>query len=89
MKKDKLPLEDDGVIYAPWERTFTRLLSPFEEFIHRQTTSGLLLMGAAILALVLANSDFAEAYQHLTHTMAFISATSGWICPCITGSTMH
>lgn len=70
MKKDKLPLEDDGVIYAPWERTFTRLLSPFEEFIHRQTASGLLLMGAAILALILANSDFAEAYQHLTHTMA-------------------
>lgn len=70
MKKDKLPLEDDGVIYAPWERTFTRLLSPFEEFIHRQTTSGLLLMGAAVLALILANSEFGAAYQHLTHTLA-------------------
>jgi NhaA family Na+:H+ antiporter len=69
MKKNKPQLEE-GVIYAPWERTFTHLLSPFEEFIHRQTTSGILLMGAAILALVLANSDFAAAYQHLTHTMA-------------------
>jgi len=70
MKKEKLPLEDEGVIYAPWEKTFTRLLSPFEEFIHRQTTSGLLLMGAAILALVLANSDLAATYQHLVHTLA-------------------
>lgn len=70
MKKDKLHLEEDGVIYAPWEKTFTRILSPFEDFIHRQTTSGLLLMGAAILALILANSDYAEAYQHLIHTMA-------------------
>jgi len=56
-----------GVIYAPWERTFDRFLSPFEEFIHRQTTSGLLLMGTALIALALANSDLATAYTHLTH----------------------
>lgn len=56
-----------GIIYAPWEKAFTRILSPFEEFIHRQTTSGLLLMGAAVLALILANSFFAEDYQHLIH----------------------
>lgn len=70
MKKDKLQPDNDGVIYAPWERAFTRLLSPFEEFIHRQTTSGLLLMGAATLALILANSDLAGGYQHLVHSMA-------------------
>ncbi|HYD33837.1 MAG TPA: Na+/H+ antiporter NhaA [Methylophilaceae bacterium] len=70
MKNDKLQPEDDGVIYAPWERAFTRLLSPFEEFIHQQTTSGLLLMGAAVLALILANSNLAAAYEHLIHTMA-------------------
>lgn len=73
MKKDDLPpLKDahEGIIYAPWEKTFTRLLSPFEEFIHRQTTSGILLMGAAVLALILANSVFAEDYQHLIHTLA-------------------
>lgn len=59
---------EKGVFYAPWERTFTRLMTPFEEFIHRQTTSGLLLMGAAVIALLLANSFMAEAYQHLLHT---------------------
>lgn len=60
--------QDNGVIYAPWERAFRRVLTPFEEFIHRQTTSGLLLIGSAIIALFLANSLFAEAYQHFIHT---------------------
>lgn len=57
-----------GINYAPWERAFSRVLTPFEEFIHRQTTSGLLLMGSAIIAMVLANGVFSEAYQHLIHT---------------------
>ncbi len=59
---------DQGIIYAPWERTFTRILSPFEEFIHRQTTSGLLLMITAVIALLIANSFLAEAYLHVLHT---------------------
>jgi len=59
---------EPGIIYAPWERAFTRILTPFEEFIHRQTTSGLLLMGTAIIALLLANGFLAEAYQHFIHT---------------------
>lgn len=59
---------DKGIIYAPWERAFSRVLTPFEEFIHRQTTSGLLLMGSAIIALFLANGVFADAYLHFIHT---------------------
>ncbi len=59
---------EKGFIYAPWERAFDRVLTPFDEFIHRQTTSGLLLMVSAIVALVLANSFVAEAYFHLLHT---------------------
>ncbi len=58
---------DEGVIYAPWERGFKRLLTPFEEFIHRQTTSGLLLMVTALIALGIANSGLAEPYVHLLH----------------------
>ncbi len=56
------------VFYAPWERAFDRVMTPFEEFIHRQTTSGLLLMICAAIALYLANSRFAESYFHLVHT---------------------
>ena len=33
-----------GEYHAPWEKSFDKILTPFEEFIHRQTTSGLLLM---------------------------------------------
>ena len=57
----------DGVYTAPWEGAFNRILTPFEEFIHRQTTSGLLLMITAILALVLANSPLAYFYQQIQH----------------------
>ena len=57
----------DGVYTAPWEKVFNRVLTPFEEFIHRQTTSGLLLMMTAILALVLANSPLAYLYQQIQH----------------------
>jgi NhaA family Na+:H+ antiporter len=60
--------EEKGVIHAPWEKTFEKILTPFEEFVHRQTTSGLLLMATAILALVLANSGLASIYQHWVHT---------------------
>jgi NhaA family Na+:H+ antiporter len=52
---------------APWEKSVDKILSPFEEFIHRQTTSGLLLMATAILALVMANSALSHFYLHTLH----------------------
>jgi NhaA family Na+:H+ antiporter len=57
-----------GVYHAPWEKSFDKILTPFEEFIHRQTTSGLLLMGTAVLALVLANGPLSSAYERLVLT---------------------
>ncbi|OGV76348.1 MAG: Na+/H+ antiporter NhaA [Methylotenera sp. RIFCSPLOWO2_02_FULL_45_14] len=78
MAKHKKPLNEpeQGVIYAPWERTFKRVLTPFEEFIHGQTTSGLLLMGTTIIALILANTSLSEAYQHLIHTLVSVNVAS-------------
>ena len=49
---------------APWERAFDRVLTPIEEFIHRQTTSGILLMMFAVVALFIANSSLADSYHH-------------------------
>ncbi len=54
-------------LYAPWEKAFDRVLSPLEEFIHRQTTSGVLLMVCALVALYIANSQWSDAYQRLLH----------------------
>lgn len=50
---------------APWEKAFDRVLTPLEEFIHRQTTSGILLMICAIAALYIANSQWNDAYHHI------------------------
>ena len=55
-----------GIYHAPWERSFDRILSPLEEFIHRQTTSGILLMICAVIALFIANSPLHDSYQHLS-----------------------
>ncbi|HHJ12243.1 MAG TPA: Na+/H+ antiporter NhaA [Chromatiales bacterium] len=59
---------------APWERAFERILTPFEEFLHRQTTMGVLLMLCAIAALIIGNSPLAPGYAHLLHTKIAIVA---------------
>ena len=56
-----------GIYHAPWEKSFERILTPLEEFIHRQTTSGILLMICAVIALVVANSPLQGSYDHLLH----------------------
>lgn len=53
--------------HAPWEKAFDKVVSPFEEFIHHESTSGLLLMACAVLALIFANTGLHHAYEHLLH----------------------
>ena len=55
-------------IYAPWEKAFQRIATPFEHFIHAQTTTGLVLMATTIIALILANSPLVDIYSHFFHT---------------------
>lgn len=59
---------EKGVFNAPWEKSFDKILTPFEEFIHQQTTSGILLMVTALIALLVANSSLASSYVHVIHT---------------------
>lgn len=65
-----------GIYNAPWEKSFDKIITPFEEFIHRQTTSGLLLMAMAVIALALANSPLAATYEHFIHTLISINIGS-------------
>ncbi|NRB38825.1 MAG: Na+/H+ antiporter NhaA [Pseudomonadales bacterium] len=51
-------------VYAPWEKAFDNIATPFEHFIHRQTTAGIILMVMTILALIVANSPLYDAYHH-------------------------
>jgi len=63
--------------HAPWESAFDKIVTPFEEFIHEETTSGLLLMGCAMLALILANTALAHTYEHVLHTLVALNI-GGW-----------
>ena len=66
-----------GIYNAPWEKSFTRILTPLEEFIHRQTTSGVLLMICAVIALVIANGPLHDEYEHFLHTQVSLAFGSG------------
>ncbi len=67
MSNKDLQDSNDDRFNAPLEKVFERIVSPFEEFIHKETASGLLLMVCALLALLLANSFLAPSYQHFLH----------------------
>ncbi|MDM8547014.1 Na+/H+ antiporter NhaA [Candidatus Venteria ishoeyi] len=52
---------------APLEKTFDVVLTPIEEFIHKQSASGILLMLFMVIALILANSPWSETFLHFFH----------------------
>ncbi|MEE9493282.1 MAG: Na+/H+ antiporter NhaA [Gammaproteobacteria bacterium] len=56
---------------------FNRVLTPLEDFIHRQTTSGILLMLCALAALYIANSQWNDAYHHILE-MRFTIGVEGF-----------
>ena len=57
-------------------RPIDRLLSPFQEFFHQEASSGILLIVATIIALVWANSPWAESYVLLWESKLTISIGS-------------
>ncbi|MDD5203098.1 MAG: Na+/H+ antiporter NhaA [Sulfurimonas sp.] len=63
-------------LYAPWEKAFKKVATPFEHFLHAQTTTGIVLMSMTIIALILANTPLAQAYLHLFHTDITLSIGS-------------
>lgn len=63
-------------IYAPWEKTFQKVITPFERFIHAQTTTGFVLIFMTIIALILANSSLSDFYLHTIHTKISINVGS-------------
>lgn len=67
-EKNRKTRPERAVFIAPWETRFDKILSPFEEFLHRQTAGGLLLMATAVIAMVLANGHLADLYHALLKT---------------------
>ena len=61
-------MEPNHANYQPWEEVFDRVTTPFEEFIHEETTSGLILMACTVIAMFMANSFLHHWYEHILHT---------------------
>jgi NhaA family Na+:H+ antiporter len=49
-----------------------RVLRPVQEFAHKESGSGVLLLGCTAVALVLANSPWSGAYRHLWESYATV-----------------
>ncbi|WP_444941378.1 Na+/H+ antiporter NhaA [Microbulbifer sp. ZKSA004] len=71
---NRFKIRKGKIFEAPLEEAFGRLVTPFEEFIHRQSSSGILLMLSALIALIVANSPLQEAYKHLLHMPIAVGA---------------
>jgi len=63
-------------IYAPWEKTFEKVATPLEHFIHAQTTTGIVLIFMTIVALILANSPVHDIYEQVFHLGISLNAGS-------------
>jgi NhaA family Na+:H+ antiporter len=55
------------------KRPIDHILSPFQEFFQQEASSGILLIIATIIALIWANSPWAESYIHLWETKFTVS----------------
>ncbi len=54
---------------AHWSETpLARILGPMQRFVRQSQASGIILLSATVIALVLANSPLAEAYNALLHS---------------------
>jgi len=54
------------------EKTFKRAMTPFEEFVHDEASSGLLLMACTVIAMAIANSALLPIYEAILHTKVTI-----------------
>jgi Na+:H+ antiporter, NhaA family len=50
-----------------------RLVRPFQDFAQMQSSGGILLIAATVVALVWANSPWSESYAALWHTKLTVS----------------
>jgi NhaA family Na+:H+ antiporter len=58
-----------------WSETqIARVIGPMQMFIQRSASSGIVLLSATVLALVLANSGLADAYNYLLETKVGFTA---------------
>ncbi len=52
---------------------------PFDAFFQMEAASGILLLGCAVLALIIANSSYREGYESVLHTMVAGLSVQHWV----------
>lgn len=73
MKKQKEDFSCAEKIFgSSIEKTFKKAMTPFEEFVHDEASSGLLLMACTVIAMVIANSALLPVYDAVLHTKVTI-----------------
>lgn len=63
---EKRTKKAEGFFLYPWEKGLDRLVTPLQEFVRRETTSGIVLMAVALVTLILANSPLKGLIQSLS-----------------------
>ena len=59
------------------EKRFKQAVTPIEEFLHQESSSGILLMLCVVVAMIVANSPLYPAYDAFLHT-TFTIGTPGF-----------
>ncbi|MGI9537277.1 MAG: Na+/H+ antiporter NhaA [Desulfocapsaceae bacterium] len=76
-QRDTAP--QDSPSYSSLEQSFKQVVSPIEEFLHQETSSGILLMICVAVALVIANSPLFPVYDAVLHTKFTIGTEKYYI----------
>ena len=61
------------------ERRFEKIVAPFQQFVHDQTTSSALLIITTIVALIIANSPISSLYESLLTTKMGVFVGNGLV----------
>lgn len=72
MTQEKAPTCAERIFGKSLEKSFRQAMTPFDEFVHDEASSGLLLMACTIAAMVIANSGLLSAYDAILHTKVTI-----------------
>ncbi|WP_157452510.1 Na+/H+ antiporter NhaA [Chloroherpeton thalassium] len=64
---------DDSSYKAPFEDAFRKVMSPVQAFTQNEIAGGLVLMLCLIVALIFANTELHDAYEHFIHTMVGVA----------------
>jgi NhaA family Na+:H+ antiporter len=70
---------DSSSFNSSLEKRFKKVVSPIEEFLHQETSSGILLMICVAAALIIANSPLYPTYDAILHTYFVVGTEKYYI----------